>query len=106
MGEWEVRNIISLSVCQSHLVRGDGGAHRVRGRGGGAADAGARVLVVGVVVPEERFGVHTHSAPDNKRVLITLLHPSSRSLLPGPVRQGRVVGGVGGGHVVPVGRDG
>ena len=52
-------------------MRSDGGADRVRGSGGGAADAGAGVLVVRVVVPEERFGVHTYSAPDNERVLIT-----------------------------------
>lgn len=99
-----MRNIISLSVCQSHLVRGDGGAHRVRGRGGGAADAGARVLVVGVVVPQERLGVHTHSSPGTRELLTAA--PTPNCLLPGSVRQGRVVGGVGGGHVVPVRRDG
>ena len=94
---------ISLSV--SHLVGSHGGAHRVRGRGGGAADARAGVLVVRVVVPQERLGVHTDPAPDKKTVNITEVF-SHHGRLPGPVRQGRVVGGVGGGHVVPVRRDG
>ena len=88
-GRLEDRRVRELEIfpSQSHLVRSHGGAHRVRGRGGGAADARAGVLVVRVVVPQERLGVHTHPGP-------------------GPVRQGRVVGGVGGGHVVSVRRDG
>ena len=96
---------LEIFPSQSHLVRSHGGADRVRGRGGGAADARAGVLVVRVVVPQEGFGVHTHPAPDINTVT-SLLLPSPHSLLPGPVRQGRVVGGVGGGHVVPVRRDG
>jgi len=78
---------VLVGVPGGRLVGSHGGADRVRGRGGGAADARAGVLVVRVVVPQERLGVHTHPAP-------------------GPIRQGRVVGGVGGGHVVPVRRDG
>ena len=96
---------LEIFPSQSHLVRSHGGADRVRGRGGGAADARAGVLVVRVVVPQEGFGVHTHPAPDINTVT-SLVLPSPHSLLPGPVRQGRVVGGVGGGHVLSVRRDG
>ena len=56
-------------------MRSHGGADRVRGRGGGAADARAGVLVVRVVVPQEGLGVHTDPAPDNNTVN-TLVLPS------------------------------
>ena len=93
------------------LVRSHGGADGV-GHGGGAG-----VLVVRVVVPEEGLGVHTHTRPDHQTLSscwrLTGVRPIRKivmlrleeCLLPGPVRQGGVVGGVGG-HVVPVRRDG
>ena len=91
------------------LVGSDGGAHCVRSHGGGAG-----VLVLGVVVPEEGLGVHTHSAPAQQTLTTCDRSQSSQMsvikvvecLLPGPVRQGRVVGWVGGHVVRPVGGDG
>ena len=60
-------------------MRSDGGTDGISRDGGRTTDAGAWVLVLGVVVPEEGFGVHTDGAGDCR-----------------PVRQGRVVrGGVG-----------
>ena len=96
---------LEIFPSQSHLVGSHGGAHRVRGCGGWAAYTRAGVLVVRVVVPQERLGVNTHPAPNKKTVNIRVVS-SQHTSLPGPIRQGRVVGGVGGGHVVPIRRDG